>query len=430
MSTAEAEIGDQRTHPRKIFVGGLSHRTTTGNLRDYFQYFGCVVDTIVMRWTDGRSRGFGYVTFSEAEPLNAVMAQRHEIGGRVVEVKRAVPGTNKVFVGGLPQNATSQDLRNHFESYGAVSDAVVMMDTYTNRSRGFGFVCFASGQEGADAVAMVLEQHNRHRLFGKWIEVKGAAPPHKLVAASASPSPSPSGSDKCSSEAVEHLSEEERSTAGSRARGGWPQTQPASLHPWAPPQHQRKGSKDSSAATTTASTSPVFLPCPTPPSSLGTPRKVALPELSSHCPLFACSSSTASGSACGSASGSASNLLAGSGESTSGSAGFVVPGPPVSCYEDEPLRLPEYPLDPYFVGASWESYSGKPYNALGSEGSGQPYNSVGSEGWSNDLAVAHLRARAHEHAAMAALASLAAEQAMNVGPTAHAAPWQQARSCW
>lgn len=61
-----------------------------------------------------------------------------QVGGRDVDVKRAVPGTNKLFVGGLPQNATAAELREHFEAFGVVSDAVVMIDPSTNRSRGFG----------------------------------------------------------------------------------------------------------------------------------------------------------------------------------------------------------------------------------------------------------------------------------------------------
>lgn len=104
------------------------------------------------------------------------------LSGREVDVKRAVPGTNKLFIGGLPQNTTANELREHFEKLGIVSDAVVMIDPTTSRSRGFGFVCFLPGHEGAAAVAAALQQYDSHRIRGKWIEVKSAAPPHKLDA--------------------------------------------------------------------------------------------------------------------------------------------------------------------------------------------------------------------------------------------------------
>ncbi|CAJ1346909.1 unnamed protein product [Effrenium voratum] len=183
---------EDQCHPRKIFIGGLAHKTTTQHLRDYFVKYGGIVDAVVLRWPDGRSRGFGYVTFSEAQGAQGALNDSHQIGGRQVDVKRAVPGTNKLFVGGLPQNTTAAELREHFEAFGTVSDAVVMIDPATNRSRGFGFVCFLPGQEGAASAAFALEQYEHHRIRGKWIEVKSAAPPHKLAKDAAS---SPSASE-------------------------------------------------------------------------------------------------------------------------------------------------------------------------------------------------------------------------------------------
>jgi len=179
---ADSATLENQCHPRKIFIGGLAHKTTTQQLRDYFSRYGAIVDAVVLRWPDGRSRGFGYVTFSEAGAAAAALRVSHQVGGRQIDVKRAVPGTNKLFVGGLPQNTAATELREHFEVFGVVSDAVVMIDPVTGRSRGFGFVCFLPGQEGAAAVAAALDQYDNHRLRGKWIEVKSAASPHKLAA--------------------------------------------------------------------------------------------------------------------------------------------------------------------------------------------------------------------------------------------------------
>jgi hypothetical protein len=179
-ATVDNNTLEDQCHPRKVFVGGLAHKTTTQHLRDHFGRFGTIVDAVVLRWPDGRSRGFGYVTFADVSGAASVMDEAHSLQGREVDVKRAVPGTNKLFIGGLPQNATSNELREHFETFGMVSDAVVMIDPTTGRSRGFGFVCFLPGQDGAEAVKSALQQYSSHRIRGKWIEVKGAAPPHKL----------------------------------------------------------------------------------------------------------------------------------------------------------------------------------------------------------------------------------------------------------
>jgi len=173
---------ENQCHPRKLFIGGLAHKTTTQHLRDYFSRYGSIIDVVVLRWPDGRSRGFGYVTFSEMATVTAALSVPHQLGGRQIDVKRAVPGTNKVFVGGLPQSTDAAELRDYFEAFGTVSDAVVMIDTVTGRSRGFGFVCYLPGPEGAAAVVAALGQYKKHRIRGKWIEVKSAASPHKLAA--------------------------------------------------------------------------------------------------------------------------------------------------------------------------------------------------------------------------------------------------------
>lgn len=52
----------------------------------------------------------------------------------------------KIFAGGLPPSVTEQGFRQYFEGFGEVTDAVVMMDRTTGRSRGFGFITFASEQ--------------------------------------------------------------------------------------------------------------------------------------------------------------------------------------------------------------------------------------------------------------------------------------------
>lgn len=180
---ADSATKEDQCHAKKVFVGGLLHRTTTQQLRDHFARFGTIVDAVVLRWPDGRSRGFGYVTFMDADSAGAVLKETHQIAGRDVDVKRAVPGIHKLFVGGLPQNTTALELREYFEAFGIVSDAVVMIDPATNRSRGFGFVCFSPGPDGAAAVEAALGRYNCHQLRGKWIEVKSASPPHKLLAA-------------------------------------------------------------------------------------------------------------------------------------------------------------------------------------------------------------------------------------------------------
>lgn len=62
--------------------------------------------------------------------------------------------SSKVYVGGLPWTTSSEALKEAFEPHGEVVEAKVIMDRETGRSRGFGFVTFASEEEAQSALAM------------------------------------------------------------------------------------------------------------------------------------------------------------------------------------------------------------------------------------------------------------------------------------
>jgi len=79
----------------KVYVGNLSWNTTDDSLRQAFSSIGSqtdVVDCIVMRDRDtGRSRGFGFVTFSTPEQADAAINNFNEteLDGRRVRVNLA-----------------------------------------------------------------------------------------------------------------------------------------------------------------------------------------------------------------------------------------------------------------------------------------------------------------------------------------------------
>ena len=58
----------------------------------------------------------------------------------------------KLYVGGLSWDTTDDGLRQAFEAVGEVTEAKVITDRETGRSRGFGFVTFAQDQDATKAI--------------------------------------------------------------------------------------------------------------------------------------------------------------------------------------------------------------------------------------------------------------------------------------
>ncbi len=59
----------------------------------------------------------------------------------------------KLFVGSLSWNTREDGLRDAFSNFGEVTDAVVITDRDTGRSRGFGFVTFEDDEAAEEAMA-------------------------------------------------------------------------------------------------------------------------------------------------------------------------------------------------------------------------------------------------------------------------------------
>ncbi|VAH44348.1 unnamed protein product [Triticum turgidum subsp. durum] len=78
---------------RKIFVGGLASNVTEVEFRRYFEQFGMITDVVVMYdHNTQRPRGFGFITYDSEDAVDKALHKNfHELNGKMVEVKRAVP---------------------------------------------------------------------------------------------------------------------------------------------------------------------------------------------------------------------------------------------------------------------------------------------------------------------------------------------------
>lgn len=59
----------------------------------------------------------------------------------------------KIYVGNMNYNTTEQELENLFGQYGTVASANIIIDRYTDRSKGFGFVEMEDEQAAAAAIS-------------------------------------------------------------------------------------------------------------------------------------------------------------------------------------------------------------------------------------------------------------------------------------
>jgi len=81
----------------------------------------------------------------------------------------------KLFVGGLAWATTDDSLKAFFSTVGTVVSASVIKDKYTGKSKGYGFVEFATEEEAQKAKAEL----NGKELDGRAINVDEARPPRE-----------------------------------------------------------------------------------------------------------------------------------------------------------------------------------------------------------------------------------------------------------
>ena len=77
-----------------------------------------------------------------------------------------------IYVGRISYEVTDEELREAFAEHGQVDSATVIMDRYTGRSRGFGFVEMGDQAEAQAAIAAL----NGAELKGRAIVVNESKP--------------------------------------------------------------------------------------------------------------------------------------------------------------------------------------------------------------------------------------------------------------
>ncbi len=77
-----------------------------------------------------------------------------------------------IYVGNLSYQATQDDLRQAFESFGQVESTTIITDKFSGKSKGFGFVDMPSPDQARSAI----EALNGKELRGRVLRVNEARP--------------------------------------------------------------------------------------------------------------------------------------------------------------------------------------------------------------------------------------------------------------
>lgn len=164
----------------KLYFGNLPYLCDSAQLAGIIQEYASpeLIEVLYDRDT-GKSRGFAFVTMSTIEDCEAVIKSLdgREYGGRMMRVNYSdkprpkaplYPETEyKLFVGNLGWTVTSDHLLQAFREYGNVVGARVLYDGETARSRGYGFVSYATKAEMETA----LEALNGVEIEGRAMRV-------------------------------------------------------------------------------------------------------------------------------------------------------------------------------------------------------------------------------------------------------------------
>ncbi|CAL5326244.1 hypothetical protein ACSBR2_024959 [Camellia fascicularis] len=225
VATPKEEMRAPSKKVTRIFVARIPPSVTEAAFRSYFEQYGEITDLYMPKDPSTKGhRGIGFITFASAESVDNLMAESHELGGSTIVVDRATPKEDdfrpvsrmtqggygaynayisaatryaalgaptlydhpgsiygrgestrggmgkKIFVGRLPQEATTDDLRQYFGRFGRILDVYIPKDPKRTGHRGFGFVTFAE-----DGVADRVSRRS-HEICGQQVAIDSATP--------------------------------------------------------------------------------------------------------------------------------------------------------------------------------------------------------------------------------------------------------------
>ncbi|CAO3599966.1 unnamed protein product [Absidia cylindrospora] len=187
MSSSPAELA-----LNAIYVGNLNQRVTETMLQEIFATIGVVVQVkVVKRHGPYAGVNYGFVDYADRRAAEQAIQDMNgrKIFNHEIKVNWAQTGTTAkedtsshfhVFVGDLAPEITDDMLVKAFSPFKSLSDAHIMWDPVSGKSRGFGFAAFREKADAEQAIAtMNGEWLGTRAIRCNWATQKGqtATPP-------------------------------------------------------------------------------------------------------------------------------------------------------------------------------------------------------------------------------------------------------------
>lgn len=181
---SQRDPSTRKTNDHNIFIKNLDPSIDTRALHDTFSAFGNILSCKVAVDAEGKSRGFGFVHFEDAEAADLAIKN---VDGMLLNDLKVYVGyhiSNKerrniideqrskftnVYVKNVDESVDDATLNELFTKYGPITSAVVSLDD-NGKSRGFGFVNFENHEDAEKAVEALHETE----LKGKTLYVQRA----------------------------------------------------------------------------------------------------------------------------------------------------------------------------------------------------------------------------------------------------------------
>ncbi|XP_041361084.1 polyadenylate-binding protein 4-like [Gigantopelta aegis] len=158
---------------KNVYINNFGDDLSEDELTKMFERFGRITSATIMVDSSGKSKGFGFVQFEDAESAQMAVDRLNglHLGGRSLYVgraqgrlerhmelkdrfanskKTATKQTVNLYVKNLSPRIDETRLRDEFSRFGNITSATVMRED--SRSKGFGFVCFSSAEEATRAI--------------------------------------------------------------------------------------------------------------------------------------------------------------------------------------------------------------------------------------------------------------------------------------